>query len=422
MIILLAKGGNRLHHWYSKLLKFTFVLSISCSCVFVDTQSQSQTRQRIEGHILVWHSLEDKILESKIAQIAQQNLDDYTRIYPNVKIVNEYVLEKELPELFIKQVKSGLGPDILFSTYNIIPQLVKQRVIEDITNANVDLSYYFPSSLNQARYHGKLYGLPTGLLTQALCYNKDKVKFPPTTLEGLLQQAKTGYSVGILSNFAATFWGVRIFGGKLFDEKDRITFDSDGWAKWMEWLKQAQNEPNMILTDNAIALRQAFTEGKLAYVVCDSQMIAQFFEIFGRDGLGVAVLPGDGDQSAGPFIYARVMLFNRVSSPNQKELALQVAQFVNNTDQMKKRLIALEGSVIPVNKNVKIDDRLFPIEAVLLKQAKTAVFISLDNVELTKKLFVQGEELYQKVLAGDISSTEAASKLSTMIKIIQRKL
>lgn len=411
-----------MYRWYSKLIGFILVLLIIYSCVSDDTQSQSQTKQRNEGHILVWHSIEDNIQEGKIAEIAQQILDDYTRIYPNVKIINEYVSQEKLPELFIKQVKSGLGPDILISSYKIIPQLVKQGVIEDITNANVDLSSYFLPSLNQVRYHGKLYGLPTSLFTQALCYNKHKVKSPPTTLAGLLQQAKTGYSVGILSNFAASFWGVRIFGGKLFDDLDRININSDHWAKWMEWLKQAQDEPNMILSDNTIALKQAFTEGKLAYVICDSPMITQYLDTFGRDGLGVAVLPGNGDQSAGPFIYARVMLFNRASSPSQKELALQVAQFVNNTGQTKKRLIVLEGSFIPVNKDVNINDRLFPIQAVLLKQAKTSVFISLDNVELTDKLFVQAEELYQKVMAGEISSTDAASQLSMVIKTLQGKL
>ncbi|WP_157871818.1 ABC transporter substrate-binding protein [Gloeothece verrucosa] len=402
---------------YSQFIGFVLVVLITCSCVSFNIPSQSQTKQRIEGRILVWYSL-----EGKTAELAQQSLDDYTRIYPNVKIVSEYVPEAQLSDLFIKQVKNGLGPDILFSNYGIIPQLVQEGVIEDLTDANIDVSSYFPSSLNQVRYQGRLYGLPTSLLTQVLCYNKDKVKSPATTLDGLLQQAKTGYSVGIFSNFAATFWGAKIFGGKLFDEQNRVILDGGGWAKWMEWLKQAQNEPNMIFSDNVIALREAFSQGNLAYVVCDSQTITQYFDIFGREGLGVAVLPGDGEQSAGPLIYARVMVFNAVSSASQKELALQVAQFINNTDQMKKRLIALEASFIPVNKNVNINNRLFPIQAVLNKQAKTAVFISLDNIELTEKLFVQGERLYQKVMVGDLSSTEAASQLSTEMKMRQEKL
>jgi len=393
-------------------LRYRFLLLIilglifltSCSPKDVETISESQP-QSIQGQILVWHPFEDKIKD-----MMQDSFNDYMRIYPNVRIVSEYVPGEQIEKQFRQEVGRGLGPDFLFTASGKILTLIQDNLIPVVTD--FDFSSYLPIAMSNVRYRGKIYGIPTSVSTQALCYNKNKVKSPPKTLTELLQQAKNGYSVGILSNFLYSFWGVRIFGAQSLNPKGKFVFDQKSWAEWMEWLKIAQNEPNMIFSDGFEELEKAFINNRLAYVFCDSSQFSEYSQALGTDNFGVALLPGEGNNSAGPFLYSRVILFNRMSSPEQQKLSLQLAQFFTNQEQTRRRLSLLQGSFIPADKNVNVNGSLFPIEAILVEQAKTAIAIPLDQIEVARAWLKVGDSLYPQVLAGSITSEDAAQKIA----------
>jgi maltose-binding protein MalE len=396
-----------LRYRFLQLIILGLIFLTSCSPKDVDKISESQP-QSIQGQILVWHSFEDKIKE-----MMQDSLNDYMRIYPNVRIVSEYIPSDQLDQQFRKQVNRGLGPDFLFTASGVIPGLIQDNLIPVIQD--FDFSGYLPTAISHVRYQGKMYGIPTSVMTQTLCYNKKKVKLPPKTLTELLQQAKMGYSVGIWSNFIATFWGVQIFGGKSFDVQGNFVFDQKSWGKWMEWLKNAQNEPNMVFSDGIEGLEQGFINKRLAYVFCDSSQFPKYIQALGKDNFGVALLPGEGNNSAGPFIYSRVILFNRISSPQQQQLAIKLAEFFTNPEQTRKRLSLLEGSFIPANNNVNVNSRLFPREAILVEQAKTAIAIPLDQVELARVWAKRGNSLYPQVLGGSIAAEDAADQITETV-------
>ena len=88
---------------FLSLIILVLIFLTSCSPKDVDTISDSQP-QSIQGQILVWHSFEDKIKE-----IMQDSLNDYMQIYPNVRIVSEYVPNDQLERQFRQQVNRGLG-------------------------------------------------------------------------------------------------------------------------------------------------------------------------------------------------------------------------------------------------------------------------------------------------------------------------
>jgi ABC-type glycerol-3-phosphate transport system substrate-binding protein len=371
-----------------------------------NTEKRSEPQpQSIQGQILVWHSFEEKIKD-----MMQDSLNDYMQIYPNVRIVSEYIPKDQLDQQFRKQVNRGLGPDFIFTASGVIPGLIQDNLIPVIED--FDFSGYLPTAISHVRYQGKMYGIPTSVMTQALCYNKKKVKLLPKTLTELLQQAKMGYSVGIWSNFVTTFWGVQVFGGKSFDLQGNFVFDQKSWKQWMEWLKIAQNEPNMVFSDSIEGLEQGFINNRLAYVFCDSSQFPEYSQALGKDNFGVALLPGEGNNSAGPFIYSRVILFNRMSSPQQQQLALKLAEFFTNPEQTRKRLSLLEGSFIPAHKNINVNSRLFPLEAILVQQSKTAIAIPLDQVELARAWAKTGNSLYPQVLGGSISAQDAGAQIT----------
>lgn len=400
----MGEWENQLRYRFLPLIVLVLIFLTSCSPKDAEKISEPQP-QSIQGQILVWHSFEDKIKE-----MMQDSLNDYMQIYPNVRIVSEYIPSDQLDREFRKQVKRGLGPDFLFTASGVIPGLVQDNLIPVIQD--FDFSGYLPTAISHVRYQGKIHGIPTSVMTQALCYNKKKVKSVPKTLTELLQQAKMGYSVGIWSNFIATFWGVQVFGGKSFDAQGNFVFDQNSWAKWMEWLKIAQNEPNMVFSDSIEGLEQGFINNRLAYVFCDSSQFPKYSEALGKDNLGVGLLPGEGNNPAGPFLYSRVILFNRMSSFQQQKLALKLAEFFTNPEQTRKRLSLLEGSFIPAHKNISVNSRLFPREAILVEQSKTAIAIPLDQVQLARVWVKTGNSLYPQVLGGSITAQDAAAQIT----------
>ena len=68
--------------------------------------------------------------------------------------------------------------------------------------------FFAPEACKASRlYKGKYYALPINLETQVLCYNTNKVKHPPKTLDDLVIQARQGYSVGSAFQLSSIFMG-----------------------------------------------------------------------------------------------------------------------------------------------------------------------------------------------------------------------
>ena len=369
--------------------------------------SPPETEEQLQGRLLIWY-----FVEGKIAEVLNDVLDKYTELYPKVKIVSEYVPAAEISELFIQQAQSGLGPDLMISRSYDLPLLIEAGIVQQLNDYNPDLSIYLPVAIEDISYQDKLYGLPFALNTQVLCYNTKKVTQPPTTLPGLIEEARAGRRVGLTSNFFAAFWGVQIFGGKPFDAQGRLILDRGGFAEWLEWLKQVQADPNFILSDDQSSLSKAFAEEKLAYYVCYSDEISDLKAALGEDKLGVALLPGEAEKPAGPRLSTNALVFNRASSPAVMELALDLAQFLTNVEQQTLLALGTESG-IPVNNQVRIDQRLSPIQAVLVAQSKTSVAVPLDYDYIAEGIAREyGNLLYNKVLQGEMEPTEAAAKLT----------
>ena len=378
-------------------------------------QTDIHRQETLRGQLVLWARTNELWTESILARFKKEVGEivvDFTDLYQDVEIVIEFMQEDRLLEEFMTQVNRGFGPDLVLTGARDILVLGQAGVLQDLSDYGSELSSFRAEALSQVHFQGKIYGWPTFLHTQVLCYNKAKVKTLPTTLKELRLQALTGYSVGMVSDFSQTFWGTQIFGGKLFDPKGRVVLERDrGWAKWMEWLKEAKDEPNFILSPDAPALQEAFIEGRLAYIVCNSIWIPPFRQALGNRQLGVALLPGDANQPAGPFLEPSVLLFNRVSNRNQTQLALKFAKYLTNEAQQREMATNLPA-FIPVNTQVQIDRRLFPIQGVLQKQSRTGVTTPLNTHHDIEDFYRYANTLYQKVLAGEMPADEAAEQLA----------
>ena len=185
------------------------------------------------------------------------------------------------------------------------------------------------------------------------------------------------------------------------------------WGQWMEWLKNARDEPNFIVSSDAIALQQAFVEGKLAYLTCKPAWIDDFREVLGSERVGAMLLPGEANQPATPLLESGILIFNRASNSNQYRLALKLAQFLTNVEQQEQ----IEAAVpfIPSNQKVMLNQQLFPLRKILLEQSKISLGITLDHVEKVELIEEYGNILYRQVLNGELSPDEAVTKLAQIV-------
>ncbi len=183
--------------WLTKITKIgvMFVtLSITVSC---SMQGQEQTKNQLEelqGQILVWVEMSTKSDKNpkdtdKIA--FEDSIEEFKGLYPQVQIFVRYFSPEESIELFELHAKRGDGPDMLLahSSYQIV-QLIKNKELRAIDEFEINYSQFSDETIKQVRYKDKTYGLPIYLSTQVLCYNKDKVKETPKTLQELIEQAR----------------------------------------------------------------------------------------------------------------------------------------------------------------------------------------------------------------------------------------
>ena len=411
-------------HGAFKALLLAVVWLTGCRA-FTGEQADIYQQETLRGQLVLWARTSELWTESILARFEEEvgeAVDDFTDLYEDVEIVIEFMPEDQLVEELITQVNRGFGPDLVLARARNILVLSQAGVLQNLNAYESELSSFRADAVKQVRFQGNIYGWPMFLHTQVLCYNKAKVKTLPTTLMDLRLQALTGYSVGMVSDFRQTFWGTRIFGGQLFDSKGEVVLNRNrGWARWMEWLKTTKDDPNFILSPDAPALQEAFVEGRLAYLVCNSIWIPSFRQALGDKRFGVTLLPRTAGRPAGPILEPSVLLFNRVSNRKQTQLAVKFAKFLTNVAQQRKITTKLQG-VIPVNNGVRIDRRLFPIQGVLQEQSRAGVAVPLNTSHKLRDVYRYADDLYQKVLAGETPPDKAAEQLTERFNAELNKL
>lgn len=132
-----------------------------------------------------------------------------------------------------------------------------------------------------------------------------------------------------------------------------------------------------------------------------------------KDDLRVTLLPGMAQGQASPFLNTKVMVFNCNASNNEQRLGLALARFLTNSQQQLQAIIQTQ-SFIPSNQTVSIGRNLLPLESVLLQQSRTATSLTPDDLNQLSPLLEQGELIYQKVIAGQITTEEAIQQLTQL--------
>ncbi|MEB3174555.1 MAG: extracellular solute-binding protein [Cyanobacteriota bacterium] len=364
----------------------------------------------LRGKILIWHGERIKAVKS-----IQRTVSAYEDLHPQVKIVVESIPEDQLIQATIENTQGGLAPNLIVTNYASLLDLIEADAVSAITPPP-EFQNYLPAALSQVTYRGQVYGFPVSVLTQVLCYNRAKLgeKTPFATLDELLLQASQGYSVGIPSRFLDTLWGLSYFTPRIFDAQGNFAIHRGAWSRWLGWLLQAKTQPNVLLEADESALLQAFRERRLAYLICDASYIAELQQELGKQELGVTLLPRHLGRDAGPLLYTKVLAVGKTPNAQQEKIALDFAKFVINSEQVRQRAQELEG-FIPPDQKLKLNANLYATEAILMRQAQSAIAIPLNKLGSILGFSEEAELLYQQVIAGSLSPQKASETLRNLI-------
>lgn len=373
------------------------IMVVACSAATASDEAE------LRGQILMWHGW-----SGQEAAILDQLLEQFMAIYPGVIVIHESKPLAEIGDDFLEEARLGTGPDLLIAPAKWEQALAEAGVIQNLSEQTMDTSIYLPALVEPLRYQDDLYALPFSAHTYALYYNRRMVDEPPATLTDLLNQAAEGQPVALETTFYGAFWGVQAFGGQLFDEQGQVGLDQKGFADWLTWLKQAQVEPNIILSHDEELLYNLFREGQVAYYVAGPDRLLELQQVLGQEVVGVAPLPGRPDNPAGPFLQAEALMLNAASTPAQTAVALELARFLTNEAQQAK--LARQAGRVPVNAQVRIDPRVAPAVAGFMAQTKTAV--PLPAITDGGQALFQGDLIYAQTLEGVLEPSEAAKELT----------
>lgn len=342
-------------------------------------------------------------------------IKNYEAVNPNVEVIHSTQRLTNYFSFLEERISQGLGPDLAIVPDRELPSLIRQGLIEDLDEYSINLANLYSKSLISVRGANRhLYGVPFGFQTLALCYNRNQSTDPPTTLTAVLDQASRGKGSAIEPGFLNSAWGIGAMNGVLFNSLDQFTLREEALSRWLSWLKQAQQTPNVFIDNRRSVLFDLFATEKVAYFPCWTYELSALGEKLG-DRLDVGLLPGYLN-SAAPVLETDSLVLNRYTTTAQKQLSMEFAEFVTRREQQLAFQAAQTAIVVPINPRVLIDRRLLPIRRSLIEQVQNSISIPIAQSQYqVNRLVYYADAIYTQVMQGDQSPVGGARQFLNQI-------
>ncbi len=333
---------------------------------------------------------------------------------PHVQIDTLFVAYDQLPQAYVDAVYAEAGPDLILAPTWWLNQLADAEALvplDDLMDAEI-LAGYWPAALQNLRYQGQLWGLPTNFDVVSLYYNRnliDEAALPTTTDEMLaLAQADPTQGAGLYANFYHLFWGIPAYGGSLFDEDGRVILEqTTGTAEFLSWLSTMEQTPGVFVEQDYGELLDRFKKGEFAFFVDGPWSRDDLRQSLG-DALAVALLPAGPAGPARPWLSAEGVMINPAIPQAQQRLALQLAIHLSSAES--STILAETAGRIPAWSDTELND---PISAGFMRQAESA--IALTNRPEMAEVWGYAGDMLLKVINQVMSPQQAVLETSTLI-------
>jgi len=364
----------------------------------------------VSGRLVLWHSWAGADGDA-LAEI----LANFQREYPGVTVDTLFVAYPDLAQGYADAVNGRGGPDLVLAPTWWISDFVDIGVVQplDALVTPAELDAYWPAAVDNLRWRGQVYGLPTNFELVSLFVNKALAGAggaPKTTADLLAQaQAAPTQGVGLYDNLYHLFWGIPAYGGRLFDKNGDVVLDQGGdTAGYLAWLRAiAQSAGSYVDSDYGMLLDR-FKKGEFAYFVDGPWSIGDLTTALG-DNLAVAPLPAGPAGAAGPWLHADGAFVNPRVAPEQQTLALLFARYLTSADS--GAVLARVANRLPGNRSASIGDNT--LLQGFMDQAATAQ--SMPNIPEMQQVWGYGGDMVIKVVAGDADPVATVKQTAALI-------
>jgi len=356
--------------------------------------------------VTLWHTW-----DGEQGDVINSAVSRFSEIFDDAVVVSSYVPADELVERYIAASEQGLGPDIFIAPNTALPDLANANLITPLPDDVLNPALYYTPSLATASYQNRLYGVPFSMRPLAMYYNLELVDSPATTLTELITQAEAGTGVAINTQFQHILWGIQAFGGQLLDDEGRVILNQGALTNWLNWLLNANSNPQIFLSRDTTTLRRLFIDGRVAYYTGSASELPLIREQMGEDNIGVAPLPAGPNGASGPMMQTDILMFNPSSTPATQTHAIDLALFLTNLEQANTFMRDLQ--LVPANRRVRVDLRTYPAIAGFIAQTRTT--ITPPYLPQVTALLEQGDDTLLRVLEGVVTPNTAADELTSSI-------
>ncbi|MBM5815737.1 MAG: extracellular solute-binding protein [Cyanobacteria bacterium K_Offshore_surface_m2_239] len=302
-------------------------------------------------------TIDTELMEGLKVRLAM-TLQEFHRIHPQAQVQLQLYSEDRLPQEARLRGAAGTSPDLL---------LVNDSTAADLHQMGLTRKVRMPVELLRRLDHaavrrhqsptGEVSSLPVLLLPQLACFDRRRLPRAPETLDALLADAGRGLRVGLPLdgfNLAWTFGSLGVASSveELFAGQPATTERRAALGRWLDWLKRADQVPDLNFQLSQSQLVNDLGEGRLDWTSCRSTHLARLRQDLGEH-LGIAPLPAGPGGLPTPLSRQRVLAFGRDSSLEQQRVAEAFARFV--VRPLTQRNLALQREeVVPVISSLRL--------------------------------------------------------------------
>jgi maltose-binding protein MalE len=361
------------------------------------------------GRIVLWHSW-----GSGDGDALTAILSSFQARYPQVTVDTLFVAEPDLPKAYADAVLAGSGPDLVVAPTWWLSDFVDLGVVQplDMSVDAATLDGFWPAAVDNLRWEGQLYGLPTDFELVSLYVNTALAPggAPATTADMLAQaQAAPTQGAGLYNSLYHLYWGLPAYGGQLFDEGGAAVLDQGGdVAGFLAWLRQMSQTQGSYVDSDYGMLLDRFKKGEFAYFVDGPWAIDELSAALGP-GLAVASLPAGPNGPAQPWLHADGVMLNPRVAPEQQRLALLFAQHLTSAESGAS--LSSLARRLPANRNSAIGDN--PLLQGFMNQAANAE--AMPNRPEMEEVWGYAGDMVVKVVDGGADPLATVQETTALI-------
>lgn len=334
-------------------------------CAAVEPPRQGHHPRELQGVVFLAMGIpSDETIDTELVEALQQRLRmtlaEFHVIHPQAQVqLQLYPEERLLGEVKLRGA-AGLGPDLLFINDSTATDLHRAGLTRTVRMPTPLIARLDPTALHRLKTAtGELTSLPVLLLPQLACFDLRRLPRSPADVNALVALANGGLRVGLPLdgfNLAWTFGSLGVVRTveELFAGHPATPEGRRALGRWLTWLKQADQVPEVTFQLSQSQLIEELSKGRLDWTSCRSTHLARLRQDLGTH-LGIAPLPRGPGGLPSPLSRQRVLAFGRNSSPAQRQVAEAFARFV--VTPLTQRSLALrQEEVLPVITTLRLPE------------------------------------------------------------------